>query len=140
MRRPEELALRFLRDAQGFDGDYLNRRDHRGRWSGRYSVDDCWGRSIWALGTASVTSTRDWVRQAAMNQFERAAIRRSPSPRAMAFAALGEAEVLADRPDHREARSLLVAAADQMAPSPVNSAWPWPEQRLAYANAVLPTG
>ena len=40
----------------------------------------------------------------ALAGFDRAARLRSPHRRAMAFAALGAAEVLAVLPDHREAR------------------------------------
>jgi hypothetical protein len=135
--RLEALSLRFLRAAQGVDGDYRNRMDHRGRWSGRRTVDDCWGRSIWALGTAVRHSRRDWVRQTAAIQFERSASLRSPSPRAMAFASIGGAEVLAAVPGDRVARSLVEAAAATMSPPVSDGAWPWPEGRLAYANPVL---
>ena len=56
----------------------------------------------------------------------------------MAFAALGAAELLAVRPEHQAARALLTDAADGMASPGFDAAWPWPEARLAYANAVLP--
>src|SRR5208283_4998388 len=63
---------------------------------------------------------------------------RSPWPRAMAFAALGAAEVLSIYPDDTTARFLLSDAADSMTgPSP-RAEWPWPEHRLTYANATLP--
>jgi hypothetical protein len=32
----------------------------------------------------------------------------------------------------------LTAAADRMKPPGTDPAWPWPEERLSYANAVLP--
>src|SRR5206468_1964927 len=59
-------------------------------------------------------------------------------PRAMAFAALGAAEVLAVNPGHRSARELISDVADRMTTGPSDSAWPWPELRLTYANGALP--
>jgi hypothetical protein len=56
----------------------------------------------------------------------------------MAFAAIGAAEVLTVRPAHREARALLADAADMMSAYAAGDTWPWPEPRLAYANAVIP--
>ncbi len=101
-----ELSLRFLGDAQGLDGGYRNRMSDRGRWEDRPTLEDCWGRSVWALGTAAAHSDDDRVRQVAVAQFERTARRRSPWPRAMAFAAVGAAELPAAKPEHREARAL----------------------------------
>ena len=138
VRRLAEISLRFLSDAQDMDGNYRNRRNQNGRWDDRPTLDDCWGRSIWGLGTAASHSNVDWVRQAATSQFERAAGQRSIWPRAMAFAALGAAELLAVKPDHRGARHLLEDAANGMAALTDAAAWPWPEARLTYANAVLP--
>ena len=88
--------------------------DRRGRWQDEASLEDCWGRSIWALGTAAAHADAGWKRRAATAELERAARRRSPWPRAMAFAALGAAELLSVAPDHRVARSLLIDAADGM--------------------------
>ena len=131
-------SLRFLIDAQGVDGRYRNRLSRRGRWEDRPAVEDCWGRSIWGLGTAASHSDDGWLREVATAQFERAVQQRSPYPRAMAFAALGAAELLAVEPHHRGARALLSDAADGLAPPRANAAWPWPEARLRYANAVVP--
>ena len=138
VRRLAATSLRFLSDAQGYDGDYRNRMNRRGRWEDRATVEDCWGRSIWGLGTAAARSEVDWIRQAATAQLERAANRRSPWLRATAFAAIGAAELLTVRPDHRPARDLLIDAAEQLPAPLADASWPWPEQRLAYANAVLP--
>jgi hypothetical protein len=55
----------------------------------------------------------------------------------MAFAALGAADVLTVRPGHRGALELLAATAEVIG-RPAPGSWPWPEPRLAYANAVLP--
>ena len=71
-------------------------------------------------------------------QFERAAQKRSPWPRAMAFAALGAAELLAFDPEHGAARALLTDYAASVPAGNNDPAWPWPEPRLTYANAALP--
>ena len=56
----------------------------------------------------------------------------------MAFAALGAAELLSVDPGHQAARALLADYADTVAKPNGDAAWPWPESRLTYANAVLP--
>ena len=138
VRRLVEISLRFLSEAQALDGRTKNRMDRYGRWEDHPGLEDCWGRSLWGLGTAAAHSDIDWVRQASTAHFERAARQRSPHPRAMAFAALGAAELLSARPDHRQARVLLTDGADAMTPPSGDGAWPWPEPRLRYANAVIP--
>jgi hypothetical protein len=90
------------------------------------------------LGTASSHGDTTRIRRTATERFERAARRRSPWPRAMAFAALGAAEVLATQPGHPAALDLLTDVADGLAAPSSDAAWPWPEPRLTYANAVLP--
>jgi len=133
-------ALRFLVRAQGAGGACLSRRDCAGHWLGTYSVEDCWGRSLWGLGTAAVRSPDELVRQVALAHFERGARQRSPWPRAMAFAALGAHEVLVARPGSQAALDLLSAAAEVVGDGDdtCGGSWPWPEPRLRYANAVLP--
>jgi hypothetical protein len=131
-------SLRFLIDAQGPDGRYRNRLDEHGRWKDRPALEDCWGRAIWGLGTAASHSDDVWLRVAATVQFDRAVSQRSPYPRAMAFAAVGAAELLAAEPRHRGALSLLSDAADSMALPRASPSWPWPGARLRYANAVVP--
>jgi hypothetical protein len=77
------------------------------------------------------------VRRLAVIQFERAAQGRSTSPRAMAFAALGAAELLAVDPEHPAARKLITDYAASIAAPTGDRSWPWPEPRLTYANGVL---
>ena len=131
-------ALLFVAQAQGEAGDCLNRRDHQGRWSGHYSVEDCWGRSLWGLGTAAAHSPEERVRQVALAHFERGARQRSPWARSMAFAALGAYEVTVAHPGNRAALDLLGAAAEVVGRVDGASSWFWPEPRLRYANAVIP--
>jgi hypothetical protein len=131
-------AFRFLVDAQGVTGDVRNRCTIAGRWIDRRGVEDCWGRSLWAFGAAARSAPEAWMRQSALARFERGIERRSPWPRAMTFAALGAAEVLAVEPRHLAAKALLRDAVTAIGPIATDAAWPWPEARLTYANAAIP--
>lgn len=130
-------ALTFLNDAQSYDGTCRNRLSAGGHWTDSPNTDDHWGRMVWALGTAAAHSDVSMVRRLATIQFERAAKARSPHPRARAFAAIGAAELLGVTPGHAEARQLLADYAASLGEPTDNAEWPWPEPRLAYANAVL---
>jgi hypothetical protein len=130
-------ALSFIAEAQGADGKIRNRRTATGHWQGERTVEDCWGRSLWAFGTAARRAPEAGTRQRALAYFERGTQQRSPWPRSMAFAALGAAEVLGVVPGHDRARLLLVDAVATIGPLGQGRHWPWPEPRLSYANAVL---
>jgi hypothetical protein len=132
------LALRFLAGAQGAAGHVRNRRGPDGRWHGRRGVEDCWGRSLWAFGTVVRRGPTDQARQSALAYFNHSVELRSPWPRAMAFAALGAAEVLETDARHTAARKLLADAVTAIGAPSADPDWPWPERRLSYANAVLP--
>lgn len=131
-------SFQFVVDAQGADGRVRNRRTANGRWRGERGVDDCWGRSVWAFGTAVRHATDDSTRRRALAHFDKGAEQRSLSRRSMAFAALGAAEVLTVDVRHQRARDLLRDAVTRIGPVMANAPWPWPEPRLAYANAALP--
>jgi hypothetical protein len=131
------LAVRFLNEAQSYSGRCRNRMDNTGRWIDEPSTGDHWGRCIWGLGTAAAHSDVSLVGRLAIIQLERAAQERSTSPRAMAFAALGAAELLAVKPEHDVARKLMTDYVASLAAPNEDKAWPWPEPRLTYANAVL---
>jgi hypothetical protein len=133
-----QVSLRFLTAAQSLDGGYHNRLAENGRWQDRPALEDAWGRSVWALGTAAAQAKLDWVRQTATYRFEAAARRRSPWLRATAYSVIGAAEVLSANKGHREATALLRDSLDCLPWRHVDEAWPWPEPRLTYANAVIP--
>lgn len=135
-RDTELMALDFLTQAQGPDGKVRNRRTAEGHWHGERTVEDCWGRALWAFGTA-VRHSPD-LRAHALECFDNSAQQRSPHRRAMAFAALGAADVLSVDPAHTAARFLLADAATLIGRPSAEPEWPWPEPRLAYANAALP--
>jgi hypothetical protein len=131
------VAVRFLNEAQTYAGPCRNRMNNTGHWTDEPSTGDHWGRCIWGLGTAAAHSDVSLVGRLAVIQLERAAHARSKSPRAMAFAALGAAELLAVDPDHHAARQLITDYAASVPAANNDPTWPWPEPRLTYANAVL---
>ena len=140
-RELNELArvcFRFLADSQGVTGRTRNRRRAGGRWHGRRGVEDCWGRSTWAFGSAAGSAPDEWMRTSAVAYFGHAVGQRSPHRRAMAFASLGAAELLTVHPRHGRALQLLADAVATIGPLGDDPQWPWPEERLAYANAAIP--
>jgi hypothetical protein len=130
-------SLAFVGDAMGPHGECRNRRSADGIWTSEGTTEDCWGRSLWGLGTAAA-SMQFSIAGPALTLFERGAEQRSQYPRAMAFAVLGAAAVIGLDPDNVAARSLLTDAADFMVQGGNDDEWPWPEPRLYYANALLP--
>ena len=138
VRELGRIAFRFLASSQSATGRTRNRRDVTGRWHGRHGVEDCWGRSVWAFGTAAHRAPEDWMRSSAMSYFNHGVKQRSPHRRAMAFAALGAAEVVDHDERHQRARQLLADTITAIGPLSTDPQWPWPEPRLSYANAVLP--
>jgi hypothetical protein len=137
----EDLADSYLwlvTDAQTSDGRFHNRRDQDLRWIDSATLEDCWGRALWGLGTAAARLPRG-AAERALTHFDRSVVRRSPYLRSMAFAALGAAEVLERFPHHEAARWLLADAATMVRQtSDLAASWPWPEDRLRYANATVP--
>lgn len=135
-----EQYLAFLLAAQAQDGRFRNRRAFDLSWQASAAegepVEDCWGRALWGLGAAVGHAPQ--LGGPALAAFQRAATWRSPHRRAMAFAALGAAAVVAARPGHRAALELLRDAADVIGRPASGAGWPWPEPRLSYANAALP--
>lgn len=130
------VALRFIRLAMADDGQVRNRMTETGVFSDAPSTDDCWGRALWGLGAAVTHHDDPTVRASAATLFGLGAQQRSRWPRAMAFAALGAADVLSVDPEDDAARALLVDAVTTIG-RPRDGHWCWPERRLTYANASL---
>jgi hypothetical protein len=135
--RLADCYLAFLTHAQDADGAFHNRLGHDRRWSDQPGLGDWWGRALWGLGTAAARSPAGWIRAEALVAFAAGATRRSPAPRAMAFAGLGAAEVLRVRPDDEIAAALLSDAAAAVGTPGDDPDWRWPHPRLTYANAAL---
>jgi hypothetical protein len=132
------LALRFVLDAQTDAGLVHNRLAWDGmyRWTDDGSTEDCWGRALWGLGVAAAAHPNPGIRAEASWAFHVSARQRSPFLHAMAFAALGAADLAAVSPDDDVARRLLIDTRELIS-SPGSSGWPWPERRLTYANGAI---
>jgi hypothetical protein len=137
LRKLASTYFDFVLDAQAPNGACHNRLDTLGRWQDVPGVGDWWGRAQWALGTAAAHSDDSWIRATAATRFDRGAKQRSPDRRAMAFAALGAAEMLSVHAGHEPARTLLVDAAARIGRPAQDPTWRWPEPRLAYANGAI---
>jgi hypothetical protein len=129
--------LRFVAQAQAPDGRSRNRFGYDRRWHDRPSTADCWGRGLWGLGTAAARGPGDGIRSKSLHLFTRGTRARSPWPHAMAFAALGAAEVLELDPDHDGALRLLADTVTVIGEPRLAATWPWPTGRLSYASGAL---
>jgi len=133
--------LSFVLGAMTPDGRCRNRLDRDGRWEDQPDTGDWWGRALWGLGAAAAHGPAS-IRATAASVFGRGVTQRSPYLHAMAFAALGAAEIIAADPGHAGARELLVDLVAMVDPTPaagLNSGqvWPWPLPRLTYADAAI---
>jgi hypothetical protein len=137
-RRLARCYLTFVLDAIDPTGTCHNRMATDGQWRDEPALGDWWGRALWGLGVAATRAQTPGMRARALGGFRIAAQLRSPHVRSMAFAALGAAELLRKRPDEIAARELLTDTLAVMSRSQVDDpSWPWPEERLSYANASL---
>lgn len=136
LSRAQETLFAFTAHAHEH-GRFRNRLGYDRRWQDAPGLGDWWGRALWGLGSTAAHAGRAWLRAEARLLFDAGARRRSPDLRAMVFAALGAAEVLTRFPADEPARALLGAAVTTIGPIPSGPDWPWPEPRLAYANAAV---
>ena len=133
------IAARFVFDSQRSDGLVHNRMSFDRIWIDTPGTDDCWGRSLWALGEAVLRSADTELQNRCFESFLIGAGARSESLRSMCFAAIGAACILEEDARNTEARYLLHDARAMFAFNPDGRGrWRWPEPRLAYANAVIP--
>jgi hypothetical protein len=129
--------LYFLAQAQAPDGRFRNRLGYDRRWQDQPGTEDCWGRALWGLGTAAARGPTSGIREESFDRFGRSARVSSAWPHAMAFAALGAAEILQTWPDHSGALTLLDETTSIIGEPSADPGWPWPEPRLRYANAAI---
>lgn len=129
--------LHFLSQAQAPDGRFRNRLGHDRRWRDHPGTHDCWGRALWGLGTAAARGPAATIREESLARFGSGARVHSEWPHAMAFAALGAAEVLDVLPGHPAALGLLSAAVSVIGEPSASAAWPWPAPRLSYASGAI---
>ena len=137
MRRLQRHYLDFVLAGVQPDGTCRNRMAADGTWHDEPGIGDWWGRALWGLGTATARAHAAGARSSALAGFRVGAQQRSPHSRAMAYAALGAAEVLRVHPDEPSARSVLEDAIACIGPTASDPAWPWPEPRLRYGNGTL---
>jgi hypothetical protein len=139
VRQLAHRYLDFTLAAVVADGSCHNRMSIEGSWQDVPGLGDWWGRALWGLGVAAVHAPTPLMRARALAGFRVAAARRSPYLHAMAFAALGAAEVRLARPDEISAFLLLRDAATSIATVATEPAWPWPwpEPRLSYGNGSI---
>jgi hypothetical protein len=137
-RRLARCYLAFVLDALAPTGACHNRMAAGGQWRDEAAVGDWWGRALGGLGAAAASAQTPGMRARALGGFRIAAQCRSRHIRPMAFAALGAAELLRKRPDEIAARRLLTDTVAVIAGAQgADSWWPWPEERLSYANASI---
>jgi hypothetical protein len=129
--------LYFLSQAQAHGGKFRNDLGSDRRWHDAPGTEEGWGCSLWALGTVAGRGPTTGMREESFTRFCRGARVSSPSARAMAFAALGAAEVLDSHPGHHGALALLYRASIAIGDPGPDAAWPWPAPRLSHANAAI---
>lgn len=130
------VALAFLDDARdGMTGFRLRRRADD-TWTNDPPSDDATGRALEGLGVAVATAIEPVARRA-RELFNAALPWQSPHPRSMGHAVIGAANVLSVEPEHVEASRVMHHAREVLAPGDLSRAWPWPEPRLTYSNALL---
>ena len=138
VRRLARCYLAFVLDALDATGTCHNRMAVDGQWRDEAAVGDWWGRALWGLGVAAARAQTPGMRARALGGFRIAAQPRSPHLRSMAFATLGAAELLRKRPDEIAASRLLTDTLAMIGErKDGGSRWPWPEERLSYANASI---
>jgi hypothetical protein len=140
---PRELVvlgrryLYFLAQAQAPGGKFRNHLGYDRQWRGQPGTEDGWGCALWALGTAAARGPTAGMREESFMRFSRGTRVSSPSAHAMAFAALGAAEVLDSRPGHSAALALLYRARVAIGDPAADAGWPWPAPRLSYASGAI---
>lgn len=135
--RAATVYFAFLEHARRPDGRFHNRLSFDRRWLDVVGSEDSEGRAIWALGTCAHLAPVAPLRQASLTALLEAPLPSWRSPRSNAFGALGVVEALHVFPDEPRLRASLARYARGV-PRPGTGSWPWPEERLTYANGVLP--
>jgi hypothetical protein len=129
-------VLAFVLDSITHDGRFRNRLSYSREWQDWNEDDsgDAHGRGVWALCTAAAANVRPDRTAAARSALQDLVSPESPYLRPLAYAALG-AHALWRRDRHDPMAVLL---AQPVAERLGSFRPPWPEPRLAYANARIP--
>ncbi len=137
--RLAETYLAFLLHAHRGDGRFRLRMGYERAWTYDPSSDDANARALYGLAVAAARGP-EHLRWSAAKAAEGACAFRSHHPRAVAYAAVGAAELVGAEPGCSEAWSLLGYAAQVLPRPAADPGWPWPAPRLTYANALIPEG
>lgn len=139
----QSTYLAFVASAFNADlGKFRNFMSYQRDWLEECGSEDSQGRTMWALGVTAGRSRNVGHADLAASLFLKAAapMQRTKSPRTWAYTLLGAAAFLERFPASRRARILVETMACLLdhATARLGEAWPWPEERLAYANARIP--
>jgi len=113
-----------------------------GRWQDEAGSDDCFGRSLWALGACVSRAKQRNLQRPGLEVFEQAlpGLAETTSPRGWAFGLLGIHEYVRRQPGDRpvaQIRDALVGMLLELRERAATADWPWFEDVLAYDNAQL---
>jgi glycosyltransferase involved in cell wall biosynthesis len=143
LRRLAETYASFLNYA--FDPQSRRFRNFMGydrRWTEAEGSEDSQGRALWALGTCVGRSRHRSIQTWAAQMFERAlpSVLELKSPRTWAYTLLGIYEYFRRLSGDRlaaQARDSLTQRLIELFENTATDDWPWFEENLAYANALL---
>ncbi|MBF0253174.1 MAG: glycosyltransferase family 4 protein [Candidatus Omnitrophica bacterium] len=124
-------------------GKFRNFMTYDRRWLEEIGSEDSHARSLWSLGVTVKEAPNDSIRNIAMLLFKEGLPVMAPvtSPRAWAFAILGLQAYLSVYGGDTDACNMRNILADKIYTLFKNNAtdeWPWCEEKVTYANAVLP--
>jgi len=147
LRQSRQLSVRYLafllNAFNTSSGRFRNFMAYDRRWLEETGSEDSHGRAMWALGTVVGRARLEAHRGLATHLFYQAlpALEATTSPRTWAFALLGCNEYLSHFSGDLKAQQMRDLLARRLLQSLRNYAtadWPWFENSLSYANAVLP--
>lgn len=147
VKQSQGLSVRYLaflmHAFNPSNGRFRNFMDYDRRWLEEVGSEDSHGRALWALGTVVGLAEATAYRGMATRVFDEAlpAIEHTTSPRAWAFTLLGISGYLSHFSGDRKVqqmRDLLAERLLQALQTHAREDWPWFEDILSYANAVLP--
>ena len=135
------IYLNFIKRAQLKDGRFHNFADFRGRFTDRVGSEDSFGRTIWALGICQRYGPKD-IKQRAEKIFRKSKpkIKKLRYIRSKAYAALGLVLIYQAKKDPEIKEELLKIFKYLTKKFKENSSgrWQFFENKLIYANAILP--
>ena len=143
----EGLASRYLSFLhyafRAESGSFVNFMNYERQWNGPVPTEDVQARSILGLAHVVAYSKHPGHQALAMRLLEESipAATSLVSPRAVAMTLLGVELYLgryAGASDFRRERDELAGRLYGQATTAGTEGWPWPEDRLTYANAVIP--